>query len=52
MNKLISLLAILFLFNNALWAEPGSVLPLLGQWAGVLPVPGGSRSRVVPSTRS
>lgn len=43
MNKLISLLAILFLFNNALWAEPGSVLPLLGQWAGVLPVPGGSR---------
>ena len=43
MNKLIGLLAILFLFSSALWAAPSVTPPLLGQWAGVLAVPGGSR---------
>ena len=43
MKTLISLLAILMLSTNTLWATPAEVQALLGQWAGVLPVPGGSR---------
>nr|MDQ2795113.1 hypothetical protein [Bacteroidota bacterium] len=43
MNKLIGLLAILLLFNGSLWAAPLDAPHLLGQWAGVLAVPGGSR---------
>ncbi|MCI1188048.1 alpha/beta hydrolase [Hymenobacter sp. DH14] len=43
MNKLISLLAILLSCSSALKAAPTAAPHLLGQWAGVLPVPGGSR---------
>lgn len=43
MKTLISLLALLVLSTGALWATPAEVQALVGQWAGVLPVPGGSR---------
>ncbi len=43
MNKSIGLLIILLLFCNTLKAGPTDARPLLGQWAGALPVPGGSR---------
>ncbi|WP_460503122.1 hypothetical protein, partial [Hymenobacter agri] len=43
MKTLISLLAMLMLSTGTLWAAPTEVQALLGQWAGVLPVPGGSR---------
>jgi hypothetical protein len=43
MNKLISLLVILLSFNGILKAASTDAAHLLGQWAGVLPVPGGSR---------
>ena len=43
MNKFSSLLAFLLLVNGGLWAKPANTVQLLGQWAGVLPVLGGSR---------
>ena len=47
MSRIISLLATLMLSTGVLWATPADVLPLLGQWAGVLPVPGGSRQVMI-----
>ena len=47
MKKIISLLALLMLSTGALWAAPTEVQALLGQWAGALPVPGGSRQVMI-----
>lgn len=43
MKRIISLLAILLLCGSPLWADVLNTEQLLGQWAGALPVPGGSR---------
>ena len=43
MKKIIGLLAFILSSSSALWANPLDAKQLLGQWAGVLAVPGGSR---------
>ena len=43
MKNFFTLLALLLSSGSSLWAENLNTTQLLGQWAGVLPVPGGSR---------